>query len=73
MNMETIEFNLEGEYIELLQLLKATGIAQTGGHAKMIVDDGGVVRDGEVETRKRAKIRKGDVVEIEANIRVTVV
>lgn len=71
--METIEFNLEGEYIELLQLLKATGIAQTGGHAKMIVDDGGVVRDGEVETRKRAKIRKGDVVEIEANIRVTVV
>jgi ribosome-associated protein len=70
--METIEFNLEGEYIELLQLLKATGIAQTGGHAKMIVDDGGVVRDGEVETRKRAKIRKGDVIEIEGSIKIII-
>lgn len=70
--METIEFNLEGEYIELLQLLKATGIAQTGGHAKMIVDDGGVVRGGEVETRKRAKIRKGDVVVIEEQVEIIV-
>ena len=71
--MKTIEFNLEGEYIELLQLLKAVSIAQTGGHAKMIVDDGGVVRSGEVETRRRAKIRKGDVVEIEGQILVKVV
>lgn len=70
--MDTIEFNLEGEYIELLQLLKATGIAQTGGHAKMIVDEGGVVRDGEVETRKRAKIRKGDVVEVEGNLKIII-
>lgn len=70
--METIEFNLEGEYIELLQLLKATGIAQTGGHAKMIVDDGGVVRDGEVETRKRAKLRVGDVVEIEGSVKIII-
>lgn len=71
--MENIEFNLEGEYIELLQLLKAIGVAQTGGHAKMIVVDGGVVRSGEVETRKRAKIRKGDVVDIEGQIRVNVI
>nr|WP_299204203.1 RNA-binding S4 domain-containing protein [uncultured Brumimicrobium sp.] len=70
--MEAIEFNLEGEYIELLQLLKAIGVAQTGGHAKMIVDDGGVVRDGEVETRKRAKIRKGDVLEVEGQIKITI-
>lgn len=70
--MEAIEFNLEGEYIELLQLLKAIGVAQTGGHAKMIVDDGGVVRDGEVETRKRAKIRKGDVLEVEGQIKLTI-
>ncbi|WP_107038282.1 RNA-binding S4 domain-containing protein [Brumimicrobium mesophilum] len=70
--METIEFNLEGEYIELIQLLKALTIAQTGGHAKMIVEDGVVVRDGEVETRKRAKIRKGDIIEIEGQISVVV-
>ncbi|WP_417265626.1 RNA-binding S4 domain-containing protein [Brumimicrobium sp.] len=70
--MEAIEFNLEGEYIELLQLLKAIGVAQTGGHAKMIVDDGGVVREGEVETRKRAKIRKGDVLEVEGQIKITI-
>ncbi len=71
--MENIEFNLEGEHIELIQLLKATGIAQTGGHAKMIVEDGGVVRGGEVETRKRAKIRKGDVVVIEEQLTINVV
>ncbi|RFC55406.1 RNA-binding S4 domain-containing protein [Brumimicrobium aurantiacum] len=71
--METIEFNLEGEYIELIQLLKALTIAQTGGHAKMIVEDGGVVRAGEVETRKRAKIRKGEELEIEGAVKVVVV
>lgn len=58
------EFKIEGEYIELIQLLKATGIASTGGHAKFIVDDGEVVRNGEVETRKRAKLIIGDIIEI---------
>lgn len=59
------EFKIEGEYIELIQLLKATGIAQTGGHAKMIVDEGLVFRNGEVETRKRAKLISGDEIVIE--------
>jgi ribosome-associated protein len=59
------EFKIDGEYIELLQLLKATGIAQTGGHAKMIVDDEVVFRNGELETRKRAKLIPGDVIVIE--------
>ena len=59
------EFKIEGEYIELIQLLKATGIAQTGGHAKMIVDDEVVFRNGELETRKRAKLVPGDVIVIE--------
>lgn len=59
------EFKIEGEYIELIQLLKATGIAQTGGHAKMIVDEGLVYRNGEVETRKRAKLISGDEIVIE--------
>lgn len=59
------KFKIEGEYIDLLQLLKATGIAQTGGHAKMIVEDGLIFRNGEKETRKRAKLVAGDVIEIE--------
>lgn len=59
------KFKIEGDYIELIALLKATGIAQTGGHAKMIVDDGVVFRNGEVELRKRAKLIPGDRIEIE--------
>ncbi|GAB5419006.1 MAG: S4 domain-containing protein YaaA [Crocinitomicaceae bacterium] len=61
--MET--FKIEGEYIELIGLLKVLGIAQTGGHAKMIVEDGVVFRNGEVELRKRAKLKPGDKIEIE--------
>ena len=37
--MQEIEFKINGDYIELLALLKATGIAETGGHAKFIVED----------------------------------
>lgn len=59
------KFKIEGPYIELLQLLKATGIAQTGGHAKMIVEDGLVVRNGEVELRKRAKLIVGDIIQLD--------
>lgn len=59
------EFKIEGDYIELIALLKATGIAQTGGHAKFIVDEEIVFRNGELETRKRAKLVPGDVIEIE--------
>ena len=64
--MEQI-FKIEGEYIELIQLLKAIGLANTGGHAKMIVDQEMVTRNGEVETRKRAKLIAGDVIEITDN------
>ena len=64
--MEQI-FKIEGEYIELIQLLKAIGIANTGGHAKMIVDQEMVTRNGEIETRKRAKLIAGDVIEITDN------
>ena len=63
--MKTIRFTIDGEYIELIQLLKATGIAQTGGHAKMIVDDGTVKRNGAIELRKRAKLIAGDKIEVE--------
>ena len=57
-------FKVDGEYIELMALLKAVGIAQTGGHAKIIVDEGNVLRNGEVELRRRAKCRKGDEIQV---------
>jgi ribosome-associated protein len=59
------EFKIEGDYIELIQLLKAIGVAQTGGHAKHIVDNEEVIRNGEVETRKRAKLVPGDIIELD--------
>jgi ribosome-associated protein len=63
--MTTKEFKITGEYIELIGLLKALGLAQTGGHAKMIVEEEMVLRNGELETRKRAKLIVGDVVEVQ--------
>lgn len=58
------EFELTSEYIELVKLLKLLRIAQTGGHAKIIVEEGEVIRNGEPEFRKRAKLIKGDELEI---------
>ena len=58
------EFKLKDDYIELVKLLKLLQIAQSGGHAKIIVEDGEVMRNGEPEFRKRAKLIKGDVIEV---------
>jgi len=58
------EFKVTEEYIELVKLLKLLRIAQTGGHAKIIVEDGEVIRNGEVEYRKRAKLIKGDLIQV---------
>ena len=58
--MQTVEFKLEDEYIELFKLLKVLDLVDSGAEAKMIVAEGYVSRNGEVETRKRAKIRAGE-------------
>ena len=58
------EFKLTSEYIELIKLLKLLRIAETGGHAKIIVEDGGVFLNGIQEFRKRAKLRPGDEIEV---------
>lgn len=60
--METTTFELKGEFIELCNLLKLAGIANSGGQGKMMVADGIVQVDGHTETRKTAKIRAGQVV-----------
>ena len=59
------EFTLTGEYIELISLLKFLRLAESGGHAKTIVDEGLVKRNGETEYRRRAKLRQGDIIEVE--------
>lgn len=63
-----LKMSIDGDYIELIKLLKAAGICDTGGAAKIAVDEGYVKVDGSVESRKRCKIRKGQVVEIDGNI-----
>ncbi|HSI24954.1 MAG TPA: RNA-binding S4 domain-containing protein [Methylotenera sp.] len=57
-----MKFELKGEYIALCDLLKTVGIAQSGGQGKVFVADGNVMVDGELELRKTAKIRQGQVV-----------
>mgnify|MGYP005845848397 CR=1 FL=1 len=58
------EFQLKTEYIELLKLLKLLGFAETGGHAKILVEDGEIHLNGHPEFRKRAKLRSGDMIEV---------
>ena len=50
-------------YIELHRLLKAVGLADSGGMAKVMIADGQVQVDGLIETRKRRKIRSGQRVQ----------
>lgn len=56
------ELTLRGEYIELDKLLKATGLADSGGQARAFITAGEVQVDGRVELRKTAKIRAGQTV-----------
>ena len=58
-------YELKGEeYIELTKLLKIMRVSESGGQAKLMVEDGIVFRNGEPELRKRAKLRAGDVIEV---------
>lgn len=71
--MQSLEFELDRDYVELNQLLKLSGIADSGGQGKAIVASGAVSVDGEQELRKTAKIRAGQVVRLEGvEIRVIV-
>jgi ribosome-associated protein len=70
--MQQQEFLLEGEFVELNQLLKLCGLCDSGGAGKMLVADGVVKVDGKVELRKTAKIRSGQVVRI-GDVRIKVV
>jgi ribosome-associated protein len=63
-----IQFKVEGEFIHLIQLLKAANLVQTGGHAQMVVTEGLVKYNGHIDYRKRLKVKPGDTVEFDGNI-----
>lgn len=59
----SITFAVRGEYIQLDQLLKATGLCESGGAAHAAIAEGRVKVDAAVDTRKRAKLRPGQTVQ----------
>lgn len=69
--MQQLDFNLNGEYIELHSLLKVTGVCDSGGAGKAIVAAGEVSVDGKVELRKACKVRAGQVVTL-GDVRINV-
>jgi ribosome-associated protein len=71
--MQEEQFEMRSEVIDLLQLLKASGYAATGGEAKMMVEDELITVNGELEWRKRRKLHAQDVVEIDGQVRITLV
>ena len=69
--MQFMNFELNGEYIELNQLLKVTGVCDSGGAGKVIVSSGSVFVDGKQELRRTAKIRAGQIVTL-GDVRISV-
>ncbi|MDR6733313.1 RNA-binding S4 domain-containing protein [Sphingobacterium sp. 2149] len=59
------EFKIEGEYIQLIQLLKALNWVEHGAMAQWVVSEGYVKYNGRVDYRKRLKLRPGDFVEFD--------
>ena len=59
-----MRFVLHGEYIELYKLIKVMDLVDSGAEAKTLISNGFVLRNGEVELRKRAKIKKGEQISI---------
>jgi ribosome-associated protein len=71
-SLQQITFDLRGDFITLDSLLKACGVAESGGRAKTLVAEGRVQVDGQDELRKTAKIRAGQVVSVQG-VRIKVV
>ena len=69
--LQARSFKLKNDYIELIKLIKLLGIASSGSEAKYLVDEGLVKLNGEIEYRKRAKIRAGDII-IAEDIKITI-
>lgn len=70
MQKETVEITTE--FITMDKLLKFSGVADTGGQAFLMVEDGVVRLNGQLVTEKRKKVHHGDVVNIDDQIELTV-
>ena len=62
--MDIIDFELDRDFVELNQLLKLAGLCDSGGAGKQLVASGAVRVDGALESRKTAKIRAGQAVQV---------
>ena len=69
--MQNVTFDLEGEFVELNQLLKLAGLCDSGGAGKNMVASGVGAVDGKRELRKTAKIRSGQTVSV-GDVRIRV-
>ena len=70
--MQNLTFDLAGEFVELNQLLKLSGLCDSGGAGKNMVASGIVKVDGKKELRKTAKIRAGQTVSV-GDVRISVI
>ena len=66
--MQATVYLEDNEYIALCDLLKLAGLTNSGGQAKAVIAAGSVLRNGEIETRKTAKIRGGDIIEFDGAV-----
>lgn len=71
--MQKDEVAIKTEFITMDKLLKFSGVADTGGQAFMMVEDGIIKLNGKPVTEKRKKVFPGDVVNIDNQIELTVV
>jgi ribosome-associated protein len=69
--MQKVTFELTSEFIELNQLLKLSGLCDSGGAGKNMVASGVVSVDGKKELRKTAKIRAGQTVSV-GDVRISI-
>lgn len=69
--MDEIDFVLRGDHIALDALLKATGLADSGGRARALITEGAVLVDGQPESRKTRKLRAGMRVSL-GDVRVSI-
>lgn len=58
-------FSLKGDYIQLIQLLKVLNWVEHGAMAQIVVEEGMVKYNGEIDLRKRLKVRVGDIIEFD--------
>ena len=66
--MQSERVKIETEFIKLQDLLKFAGAAETGGEAKLLIQDGEVKVNGEVCTQRGKKLRPGDRAELDGQI-----